>query len=137
MIYRIFYSDHSYGTERKRNVQAIVQDGKKGWYTESHGDFYLFREGLWQAADMSGTITELYSRGLIWLSIGTKHQVLVDQVWIEVDEPGFHAYLDSLDWLLVGETMMDSDEFQKVLQTAFAHADFARRKGRLPGPDEL
>jgi hypothetical protein len=138
MTHRIFYSDHSYGTDRQRNVQAIVQGNKKGWYTESHGDYYLLRDGLWQAADMSGVITELLNRGMIWLSIGTRHQVLVsDTVWVEVDEPGFHAYLDSLDWILVGETIIDSDEFQEILQTAFAHADFARRNGRLPEPDEL
>jgi hypothetical protein len=136
-VVRIFYSDGSFSTylyapKTRGSVQAIVQKNEKGWFVESHGDFYLLREGRWQAADMSGVITELKNRGLVKLSIGTKHKVKVGWRWKIVNEPGFYGYLDLLDWVLIGETVVDSGKFAEIHQTALNHADFARRNGKLP-----
>jgi hypothetical protein len=74
----------------------------------------------------------LKNRKLIQLSIGTKHKVKVGRRWKIVNEPGFHEYLDSLEWVLTGETIIDSAEFTRIHQLALSHADYARRNGELP-----
>lgn len=139
---RVFYSNGHYITydtalTHRQHVQAIVQKNHKGWYTESYGDFYLLREGFWQAADFSGVLTELKNRQLIKIKVGTQHTVYYAGDWIEVDEIGFHAYLESLNWICIGETIMNSERFTKIHQMALSHADFARRNGELPEPNKL
>lgn len=128
---RIYYSDKEFGNSR-RGVQAIVQPNRAvGWSVESHGNFYLKKDdGLWHAADFDGLITELKYRQLIKLTIGLIHEVLVDGEWVKVNEPGFHEWLETLDWILFGETI-GNDQFQEIWQRALADADFGRKHGYL------
>jgi hypothetical protein len=133
MKVKIYYSDTEYVGER-RGVQAIVQlNGKVGWYVESHGDIYLKKEDeLWHAADFDGLFTELKKRGLIRPSIGLIHEVRVGLIWKRVDVIGFHEWLETLDWVLFGETI-DNDRFQEIFQQALSDADFGRKHGYLAG----
>ena len=129
---RIYYSNKEFDSSR-RGVQAIVQpDRFVGWYVESHGDYYIKKADKWRAADFDGLITELKYRKLIKPTIGLVHEVLVDDEWVKVDALGFHAWLETLDWLLFGETI-DNDRFQEIFQQALADADFGRKNGYLPG----
>lgn len=117
-----------------RGVQAIVQhDPNVGWYVESHGDFYIRdARSLWRACDESGLITRLMQMDLLRPAVGTKHLVFSEGAWVEVNGPGFYAWLDTLDFVLKGETL-DNDRFQEIFQAALADADFGRKHGYLPG----
>lgn len=130
---RIYHSNREFDSS-KRGVQAIVQsDSKVGWHVESHGDYYLKKEdGLWHAADFDGLWTELKKRNLVKPHIGVKQDVWFDGKWKRVGEPGFHEWLETLDWVLFGETI-DNDRFHEIFQQALADADFGRKHGYLAG----
>lgn len=131
MKYKIFYSDEA--CRGKRGVQAIVQlDPKVSWYVESHGDYYLFKDDeLWHAADFDGLWTELKKRNLVRPHIGVRQDVWVDEKWKRVGEPGFHEWIETLNWVLCGETI-DNERFHEIFQQALADADFGRKNGYLP-----
>ena len=130
---RIFYSN-GIDTGAQRGVQAIVQiDPKVSWSTESHGDYYLFKKDRkWHGADFSGLYTELLNRDMVKPFIGVEHEVRVGEVWVRVNQLGFHSWLDTIDWILCGETI-SNDRFQEIFQAALADADFGRKHGYLPG----
>jgi hypothetical protein len=130
---KIFYAN-GVNTGAQRGVQAIVQlDPQVSWYVESHGDYYILHEnGLWRAADYSGLHTELLNRGIFAPLVGVKHQAMIGPIWVEIDEAGFHAWIDTLEWVLCGETI-SNDRFQEIFQEALADADFGRKNGYLPG----
>ena len=131
MTTRIFYSD-GIDTGAQRGVQAIVQaDPKVSWATESHGDYYLLKEDRWYAADFSGLYTELLNRDMVKPFVGVEHEVRVGDTWVRVNQLGFHSWLDTLDWVLCGETI-SNDRFQEIFQAALADADFGRKHGYLP-----
>lgn len=139
MMYLIFYSDKTtyYGDdipEQKRGVQAIVQKNRyTNWHTETKGDYYMMLEdGLWYAKDFDGLFTELKKRRIIRPRIGLKHDVLYEDRWVEVNQIGFHEWLEHLGFVLFGETI-DNDRYQEILQLAYSHADFGRKQGYLPG----
>lgn len=64
MRWRIYYGDNTAVDDsvpiedvRALNVQVILQyDPVAGWYLQSHGDYYTYREedNLWQACDNMG-----------------------------------------------------------------------------------
>ena len=130
---RIYYSDTEFD-DSGRGVQAIVQsDPAVNWYVESHGNYYLLKDdGLWHAADFDGLFTELKKQKLIKPTIGVYHHVYHDGTWVKVNQIGFHAWLDTLDWVLCGETI-DHVRFQEIFQQALADADFGRKYGYLSG----
>ncbi len=129
MSCRIFYDETR---PEPRGVQAIVQSSPAvGWYVESHGDYYLRDEsGLWRAMDISGLKRHLQQRDLLRPQIGLTHLVLSDGEWIEVNMLGFEAWIDSLDFVLSGETLSNV-RFQEIFQAALADADFGRKHGYL------
>ena len=138
-MYRIYYSDGMIFTEgdglfETRGVQAIVQHNKtSNWHTESHGDFYLMKsDGLWHAADVYGLFTELMKRDLLRPAIGAIHEVYHKSEWIEVDYIGFNAWLDSLGWVLCGETI-GNERFQEIFQNALADVTFGRKESFVAG----
>ena len=140
-MYRIYYSDSTMFTEGEgsfehpsRGIQAIVQHNKtSNWHTESHGDFYLMKDdGLWHAADVYGLFTELIKRKLIRPTVGMLHEVYHQNVWVMVDSVGFNAWIDSLDWVLCGETI-GNERFREIFQHALADAAFGQREGFLAG----
>ena len=137
MRYRIFYSDGSCvdnDASRVRGVQAVVQSSSSvGWHVESHGDYYLFKDdGLWHAADFDGLFTEFKKRELIHPTIGLVHEVRVGLIWKKVDVIGFHEWVESLGWVLCGETI-GNDRFQEIFQQVLSEADFGRKHGYLAG----
>lgn len=118
---------------KPRGVQVIVQkNDRTGWSTESHGDYYLLKEDGWQAADFNGMQRFLRQRGLLKPRIGKCHEVLVADEWVEVNEPGFHAWLDTIPIVEAGETV-STKRFQEIFQKALADADFGRKHGYLKG----
>lgn len=132
---RIYYADGFVddNVDRKRGVQAVVQrSGDVGWYVESHGDYYLKKGSLWHSADIDGLYTELEKRNLIRPTIGLMHEVWHRRAWTKVDIVGFYTWLDSLDWVLHGETI-GNERFREIFQSALADADYGRRSGFLPG----
>lgn len=133
---RIFYDEQR---PEPRGVQAIVQfdpDLALHWYVESHGDYYVRdNRGMWRAKDISGLKRDLQQRGIFKPGIGFRHEILLaNGEWIAVDILGFEAWLDSLDFVLSGETL-SNDRFHEIFQAALADADFARRHGHLSGDD--
>ena len=131
MDYRIFRDEQR---PKPRGVQAIVQKHPDvGWYVESHGDFYLKQDnGTWQAADMNGLLRYLLQHSLIKPALGTLHEVLVNDEWMQVDVIGFHVWLRTLDNVLTGETIPNV-RFQEIFQAALADADFGPKNGYLNG----
>jgi len=132
MRYRIYRDETRL---EPRGVQAIVQkNDRTGWHVESHGDYYILKEDdRWQASDMSGLLRECRQRNLIRPTIGTTHEVFVEDTgWVQVNDIGFHMWLETQDWILVGETLTTA-RFQEIFQDALADADFGRKHGYLSG----
>jgi len=129
---KIYYSN-GIDTGAQRSVQAIVQRNEEGvWNVESHGDYYLFRNERWYAADYSGLHTELLKREIFNPSATGNHLALVGDKWVTIKtQAAFEAWLDTLDWVLCGETL-DNQSFHAIFQAALADADYARRHGELP-----
>ncbi len=48
-----------------RGVQAIVQKNERGWHTETGGDYYVWKDGLWVAVDIFGLFDYLIETGLV------------------------------------------------------------------------
>ena len=137
--WRIFYKDGTHdsnaGPPPRRGVQAIIQTNPiTGWHTETRGDYYLKKsDHLWHGADFDGLYTELMIRDLLRPQVGLTHKVWVEGTgWAEVDIVGFTTWLDSLEWILHGETIHNG-RFDEIFQEALAAADFGRRHGYLSG----
>lgn len=142
MACQLFYSDKSIFLEGtrltedvpRRGIQAIVQTHQAvGWQTESRGDYYLLKDdNLWHAADFDGLWTELKKRNLVRPRVGVWQDVRHEGKWKRVGESGLHEWIETLDWVLCGETI-GNDRFQEVFQEALASADFGRKHGYLAG----
>ena len=111
----------------------MQSNDRVGWYVESHGDYYLRQEdGLWRAADVSGLTRYLMQRNLLRPGIGLMHEVYDEGRWILVDILGFHAWVDTLPFVLSGETI-SNERFHEIFQATLADADFGRKHGYLTG----
>jgi hypothetical protein len=73
-MYRIYYDHREPHEDRDgpptgdaaRGVQVIVQDHPDvGWYTQSGGDYFVYRDGRWWSCDIAGLFDFLLDSGIV------------------------------------------------------------------------
>lgn len=102
-------------------VEVIVQSHEKvGWHTQTKYDFYIVRDNRWVGVDRAGLMDHVQEElGVARFNIGTTHQVLLENEWIEVDEFGFYKWLSSIGICLFGRTLTTRD-FEEAMRVALS-----------------
>jgi hypothetical protein len=137
--YEIYYSDGSIFDSTKDvsapppfNVQVIAhEDEDHEVYFDQGEDFYYWNGERWWGTGWEGMYQVLSEWGVWKPQIGTKHLILVDGGWVEVDIVGLIKFMVDSGKVLLGRAVLNS-EYQAIYQKAKRNKQTFHPKERKP-----
>lgn len=134
MTHRIYYLHGSDDSDEPpiQGVLIILQRIPGGnWITVHGGEYYVWKWDQWIGMRENGFIIEMKDRGLLYPTVGTRHEVFSHGTWLEVDYIGFTEWIEQERLALIGE-MAPDEVFNELMGKVLADKRYAEEHGELP-----